>query len=71
MEEISKKLKELRLSRELTQSELSKLSNISFAITNRIENNKSNPTIKTLSNLFNVLGHKITVEKVTNQRKDK
>ena len=60
---IAKLIKELRVSRELTQEQLSKLSGVPFATINRIEQGSANPTLNTLVKVLNVFGYELLGQK--------
>lgn len=65
MEELSKDykptLRELRMSRKMTQAEVAEKSNISIQRYSRIEKNYKNTTITTLEKILDVLNYSITV----------
>lgn len=59
--DISKKLYELRLSRNLSQNDLSRLSGVRQANVSRIEAGKASPTVITLEALTSGLGMNLTL----------
>ena len=56
-------VKQLRTSREITQEELAKLSEVPFATINRLERGKANPTLTTLSKILKVFGYEVFGQK--------
>ena len=61
MIEIGNKIKQLRVQKDISQLELSKMSGVPQSKISRIENGSMNITLKTLENIFSVLGYKIHV----------
>jgi transcriptional regulator with XRE-family HTH domain len=55
-------IKERRDFLSITQKELAEISGVTLRKLVDIENGKANPTLETLTKLFNTLGLKITVE---------
>ena len=60
---IGKLIKDLRVSRELTQEELARLSGVPFATINKLEQDKANVTISTLTKILAIFGHELTGKK--------
>ena len=60
---IGKLIKNLRVSRELTQEELARLSGVPFATINKLEHDKANVTISTLTKVLTIFGHELTIKK--------
>lgn len=56
-------IKELRVSRNLTQMELAHLAQVPFATINKLEQGKANVTITTLEKVLKVFGHELTTKK--------
>ena len=67
---IVKLIKELRVSRELTQEELSKLSGVPFATINRLEQGTANPTLNTLVKVLNVFGYELSGQRARSKSRD-
>ena len=59
MAEIGKRIKEIRIKRELSQEDLAESAKINLRTIQRIENNETTPRNKTLKLIFNALGIEI------------
>ena len=57
-------IKELRVSRKLTQEELSRLAAVPFATINRLERGRANPTLSTLEKILRIFGYKLSASKM-------
>jgi ribosome-binding protein aMBF1 (putative translation factor) len=60
--ELVKALIEARNAAEMTQQQLSSMSDIDQAVLSRIESGKANPSIKTLQKIAHGLGKKLVIE---------
>jgi transcriptional regulator with XRE-family HTH domain len=54
--ELGRRIKELRLSKNMTLNELSKKAEVSMSLLSMVERNRSAPTVRTLSRIVNALG---------------
>lgn len=59
---IGKSIKERRKTLRVTQPELAKLANISVNTLYKIEREKANPTLETLTKIADVLGMEVTLQ---------
>ena len=64
--EIGNKIKQLRIQKKMSQSELSKLSGISQSKISQIENGSLNITLRTIEIIFGVLGYKVHITEEAN-----
>ena len=60
---IIKLIKYLRTSNEITQEDLSKISEVPFATINRLERGIANPTLNTLKKILNIFGYELSAQK--------
>lgn len=62
-EKFGKFIKDLRISRELTQEEVSQLSGVTFSTINRLERGLANPTLETIDKILKVYGFELTAQR--------
>ncbi len=64
-------VRQLRTSREITQEELARLSEVPFATINRLEKGTANPTLATLSKILKVFGYEVFAQRARPENSEK
>lgn len=64
MKTIGETIKSLRETRGMTQEELARFADVTFATLNRLENNKANVTVNTANRILDIFGYALTPVKI-------